>query len=247
MALSLAGVAQSSNTAKEKKGTFYLALGSHRAFYSASDIRVIRGSEPSFDFTLHKVKAEDEGGLRWKTAPQFSYRIGYYFNKKNFGIEYSYDHIKYFVKQGQRVHMTGTIQGQPQNRDTTLTANFFQMEHSDGGNYAMINLVKIWPLYAKGKGQPIIDLIGRAGVGIVNPKTNTTILGAHRDDRYHFSGYVVGTEWGARVHFLKNFYVMGSFKGAFANYNRFLIYEGLGNHHFFSGAFNYFVGGQFPL
>jgi hypothetical protein len=242
-----AGASVQAQTKNQKKGTFYLALGSHRIFYTPSDIRVIRGTSPSFDFTLENVKAKDEGGLRWKTAPEFSYTVGYYFTRKNFGIEYQYDHIKYFVTPNQRVHMNGTINGERLNKDTVLSADFFRMEHSDGGNYAMVNLVKWWPLMETKSGKPFIDLMAKAGIGIVNPKTNTTILGHHRDDKYHFSGYVMGAESGLRVHFLKHFFVTGSFKGAFANYNHFLIDEGFGQHKIFSGAFNYLVGGQFGL
>lgn len=245
---SAGAMAQEGSKAKSsKKGTFYLALGSHRIFYTPSDIRVIRGTSPSFDFTLYDVKAKDEGGLRWKTAPEFTYTIGYYFNRKKFGIEYQYDHIKYFVKQGQRVRLKGTINGEQVNKDTTLTPDFFQMEHSDGGNYAMVNFVKWFPLATDKNKAPFIDLMAKAGVGILNPKTNTTIMGIHRDDRYYFSGYVMGVETGLRVHFLKHFFITGSFKGAFANYNHFLIDQGFGQHRFYSGAFNYLLGGQFPL
>jgi hypothetical protein len=42
--------------------------------------------------------------------------------------------------------MKGTINGERLNKDTTLTDDFFKMEHSDGGNYAMVNLVKWWSL-----------------------------------------------------------------------------------------------------
>src|SRR4051812_20210370 len=74
---------------KEKKGTFYVAFGTQRIWYTNSDIHVRRSSpSPAFDFTLFNVKARDEGGFKWNTAPQFSYTIGYYFKKKNFGLEY---------------------------------------------------------------------------------------------------------------------------------------------------------------
>src|SRR5262245_26389006 len=81
-----------------KQNKFYLAFGSHRIFYTQSNIHVTRADAPQFDFTLHNVMGRDEGGLKFETAPQFSYTIGYYFTKKKFGIEYQYDHIKYFVK-----------------------------------------------------------------------------------------------------------------------------------------------------
>ena len=232
---------------KEKKGTVYFAFGSHRTFYSPSDIRLERRGDPVFDFTLYDVKAKDEGGLRFRTAPQFSYTVGYYWKQKGFGLEYHYDHIKYFMTQGQVVRMKGAINGKIYDADTSLTEDFVQLEHSDGGNYAMVNLVKWVPLAADKKGNHALDLIAKGGFGLVNPKTNTTILGNHRDDRYHISGYVIGVETGLKYSFLKHFYISGSFKGAFANYKQFLIANGYGQQRWFSAQFIYLLGGQFPL
>lgn len=246
--LSLHSMAQEpAKKAKQKKGTFYLALGSHRTFYTGSDITLQRNADPGFDFTLYNVKADDEGGLRFKTAPQFSYTVGYYFNTKGFGIEYHYDHIKYFMKQDQVVRMKGSVNGKIYDKDTTLTKDFVMLEHSDGGNYAMVNLVKWFPLMSDLKGNHALDLIAKGGFGLVNPKTNSTILGIHRDDKYHISGYVVGLETGLKYRFLKHFYVSGSFKGAFANYREFLIANGYGQQRWFSAQVIYLVGGQFPL
>ncbi len=230
---------------KEKKGYLYLAGGSHRIFYTPGDVRVIRRKDPAFDFTLEKVRARDEGGLKFETAPQFSYTIGYYFSKKKFGIEYQYDHIKYFAREGQTVRMKGTLNGVTYDQDTVVTDEFFRLEHSDGGNYAMINVVKWLPLSKKGKNPP--ELLVKGGMGIVNPKTNSRIAGHIRDDRYNLSGYVVGFELGVRVHVGKYFFATGTFKGAFANYNHFLIDGGYGKQKWFSAQFNYMIGGQFPL
>lgn len=232
---------------KEKNGVFYFAFGSHRTYYSPSDITFERRGGPVFDFTIYDVKAKDEGGLRFKTAPQFSYTVGYYFKKKKFGLEYHYDHIKYFVTQNQPVRMKGHIAGKIYDTDTTLSPDFVKLEHSDGGNYAMVNVVKWFPLAADKKGDHSLDLIAKAGFGLVNPKTNSTILGNKRDDRYHISGYVIGLETGLKYSFFKHFYVSGSFKGAFANYKQFLISNGYGHQRWFSGQFIYLIGGQFPL
>lgn len=72
-------------------------------------------------------------------------------------------------------------------------------------------------------------------------------MGYHRDDRYYISGYIIGVESGFRLHIGKTFFATGSFKGAFANYNHFLIEGGYGKHKWLSGQFNYLIGGQFPL
>jgi hypothetical protein len=230
-----------------KNGTLYMAFGSHRIFYTNSDIHLHRDGGPSFDFTLFNAKAKDEGGLKFHTAPQFSYNIGYYFNKKNFGLEYQYDHIKYFLQMGQVVHLRGSIEGHHFDQDTLLTPEFVQLEHSDGGNYGMVNVVKWIPLASDRKQKVKLDAIVKAGLGLVNPKTNTTIMGNHRDDKYHISGFVTGIETGVRFNFLKYVFVTGTFKGAYANYIDILIAGGRGHQQWFSGQLIYMLGAQFPL
>src|SRR5215218_1685094 len=107
----LSGWGQLNQSAETKNGIIYGGFGSLRIHYTNSDISFQRNSHPGFDFTLYNVKAKDEGGLRFQTAPMFSWELGYYFKEKKFGLEYHYDHIKYFVQQNQRVHMKGSING----------------------------------------------------------------------------------------------------------------------------------------
>ncbi|MDP4265162.1 MAG: hypothetical protein Q8941_21730 [Bacteroidota bacterium] len=235
------------HTKKDKNGFLYFALGSHRGFFTRCDIHVERSGSSPFNFTLEKVRARDEGGLKWETAPQFTYNIGYYFTKKKFGLEYQYDHIKYFVRQNQVVRLKGTIGNKTFNQDTLITPDFFQMEHSDGANYCMFNFVKWLPVAASKDKKFDFSVVLKAGLGFVNPKTNTTIMGVHRDDMYHLSGYITGIESGLKFLFWKHFIVMGTFKGAYADYFDFLIANGNGHHQFLSAQLIYMVGAQFPL
>ena len=240
-------IAQEREKIHTQKGIIYFAIGTQRIFYTPGNIHLRRGGNPSFDFTLYDVKAKDEGGFKWQTAPQFSYTIGYYWVKKKFGLEYQYDHIKYFVTPNQVVHMKGTINGKSYDQDTALVKDFFQLEHSDGANYAMVNFVKWFPTHVFKNEKLSLDILAKAGAGLVNPKTNSTIMGYHRDDRYHISGYVTGLEGGIRFRFLKHVFVTGTFKGTYANYSHFLIAGGWGSQKWFAGQFNYLLGAQFPL
>jgi hypothetical protein len=234
---------------KEGKGDhiLYFAFGTHRIFFTPGDIHFKSDKSPSFDFTLKKAKGQDEGGLKFNTAPQFSYYGGIYFTKKNFGLEYHYDHIKYFLKPDQVLRLQGTIAGEQYDKDTLVSSDFIKLEHSDGGNYAMVNFVKWKRLTADKKNRHYLDLVMKAGLGLVNPKTNTTIMGNHYDEKYHISGFIVGLESGLRYNFWKRVFVNGSFKLAYANYNDFLIYGGRGKQQWLSAQFNIFVGTMFPL
>lgn|GEM_PF-6332613 len=154
-------------SAHNSRGIFYFTAGFFRVFYSTSTIHVSRTSEPLFNFKLKKVKARDDGSFR--DAPQYCYAIGYYFTQKKLGIEYSFDHVKYLVRQNQAVRLEGNIEGRQYNQDTVINEDFFQLEHSDGGNYAMINFVRWLPLTSSFK-KISCELILKLGAGVVIPK-----------------------------------------------------------------------------
>jgi hypothetical protein len=237
---------QQSKSKADKPGMLYFSLGSHRAFYTPSTTRFVSKSR-DFDFTLEKLRGSDDGGVKLRSSPQYSYNFGYYSFKHNLGIEYQFDHVKYIMRPNQVARLKGQINEEQFDRDTLVHKDFVQLEHTDGANYAMINLVK-WKNLAKSRNQKrSLDLIMKAGAGIVVPKTNTTIMGEHYDDRYAVSGYVIGIEPGLRYNFLKNAFLSGTFKGAYANYTHFRIAEGWGKQKWFSAQFNLMLGVQLPL
>ncbi len=46
-----------------------------------------------------------------------------------------------------------------------------------------------------------------AGAGIVTPKTDVTLLGGERSDRFHLAGYGLNTKMGLKYEFLKRFFL----------------------------------------
>jgi hypothetical protein len=226
-----------------KSGVFYFGIGTHKIFYTKSDLHLVGNGSTPFDLTLKKVKAKDDFFLK-KTggAPQYDYKIGYYFKKKNFGIEFNFDHVKYFVRHNQTVRTTGTVNGEKIDADLPVTTYVQNFEHSDGANYALFNFVK-WKNLSNGQKPSNFDWELKAGVGPVIPKTNSTILNKHWDDRYKLAGYVVALETGLRYNY-KALFVQPSFKAAYANYTNFLIADGHGNQNWLSGQFILSVGAQ---
>lgn len=230
---------------RTKSGVLYLGVGTHKIFYTPSDLHLVGNGDPAFDFTLKKVRAKDDFFLK-KTggAPQYDYKIGYYFKKKNFGIELNFDHVKYFVKHDQSVRTVGTIDGQKIDNRIPVTTYVQNFEHSDGANYALFNFVKWKNLWSSNDVRSILDWEVKAGAGPVVPKTNSKILDKHWDDRYKIAGYVVALETGLRYSFLKNFFAEPSFKAAYANYRHFLIADGYGDQNWISAQFILSVGVQ---
>src|SRR6476659_2910685 len=123
------------------KGVLYMGFGTNLSFYSKTDLHF---HSSDFDFTLFKVRGKDDGGLKFDGggAAQYSYQVGYYFKKKNFGIEFNFDHIKYFARTDQIVHTVGTVNGQKMDEDLPITTYVQNFEHSNGGNYILLNFVK---------------------------------------------------------------------------------------------------------
>lgn len=243
LSVAFAAGAQSGN----RKGYFYFALGTHKAFYSKSDIHLVSNVAPAFDFTLQKVKAKDDFFLKGTGgAPQYDYQMGYYSTKRKFGIEFNFAHVKYLVRHNQEVRIEGTVNGQKINDPVPVTAYVQNFEHTDGANYALFNFVKRGNVsFAKQPGK--IEWGIKAGAGPVVPKTNSTVLGKHWDDHYKIAGYVVALETGLRYNFYKSFFVEPSFRGAHANYKRFLIVDGHGNQKWISAQFILSVGTRFGL
>lgn len=229
-----------------KNGVLYFGFGTNLSWYTGSDIRF---KTTAHEFTIYDVKAKDDGGLKFNNggAAQYTYQVGYYFTKKKWGIEFNFDHIKYFVTPNQVVRASGMINGNKVDGNIRLTPDTLQFEHSDGANYALFNFVKLFPITASENRKAIMDLVVKAGAGPVFPKTNSTLLGEHYDDRYKISGYVAGVEAGLRFTLLKHFYVLPSFKGAYANYTNFVVANGSGSQKWMSGHFNIIVGGQINL
>jgi hypothetical protein len=151
-----------------QKGSYYITWGYNRSTYADSDIRFVG---PGYDFTLLNAKALDfptplsefktyvDPGLL--SIPQFNFHIGY-FLKDNLSISLGWDHMKYVVKDLQTVRVTGFIDPQTSSpsirvdpayvgtfNQTPLVLDpekFVHLEHTDGYNYASIELEHYKPL-----------------------------------------------------------------------------------------------------
>lgn len=224
------------------KVEIYFGLGTNTSFYSKSDIHLHSYNKMLLDVKLHNVRGRDDRGLSLNGgAPQYNIQLGIYYAQKKWGAEFGFDHIKYFVRQNQKVHVEGMVNGAYVNIDTALTPELLKLEHSDGANYAIFKLVKRLSLSNKSNVNRL-NLLIKAGAGPVIPKTNSTVLGKHRDDRYHIAGYVVALETGLMYKFPKEFFFEWNVKAAYANYRRFLIADGYGSQQWCALHFALLLG-----
>ncbi|MFV8326154.1 hypothetical protein [Flavobacterium sp. ZS1P14] len=213
------------------KGKFFVSWGGNRDNYTKSDA-TFRGKD--YNFTLDNMIAHDKP-KGWHvdyinpskmTIPQTNFRMGYFIND-HYSIAVGLDHMKYVMTQDQTLNMTGTISGNApydgvyDNTPTVMTESFLLYEHTDGLNYVNTEFSRhddISSLFKIGNTDKIqINLTKGAGVGLLYPKTNTTLLGKPRHDDFHVSGYGTSLKAGLNITFFKHFYIQGELKGGYIN------------------------------
>lgn len=248
--------AQDSTIAKKKKvhGTFYVMWGYHKDYYTRSDVRFEDSKTDDYDFTMHNAKAHDSRDMddlfnKPLTVPQYVFYGGYFFNNKgDWGIEAGWDHLKYIVTEGQTVHMSGQIRGTQYDQDTTVNYNFFHYEHTNGNNYLTVSLVKRNVLYKSINGHHKVSALFKAGGGLLIPKTESMVLGNHRDGPFRVAGYVFTLGTSIRYDIYRYFFLEAGMKGAYARYTYDKIYaEGRARHNFLSGQLILSAGINIPL
>ncbi|CAM3444468.1 Outermembrane protein [Flavobacterium longum] len=260
------GIAQEKTPEKyaaHNKGKFFINWGGNREAYSKSDIRFWGNG---YDFTLNNVRAHDKpkgmhvdyiDPLRM-TIPQTNLRIGYYFTDK-YNISIGVDHMKYVMTQNQVAEMTGSISGhspyngQYQNHPMVLTEEFLKFEHTDGLNYINTELTRMddvthflgWDI-----DKIQLNTVLGAGVGLLYPKTNTTLMGLERHDQFHVAGYGADIKTGLNVTFFKHYFIQTEIKGGYINMPDIRTTFSEDDHasqHFNFVQWNLVVGGIFRV
>lgn len=260
------GIAQEQTPEKyaaHNKGKFFINWGGNREAYSKSDIRFWGNG---YDFTLNNVRAHDKpkgmhldyiDPLRM-TIPQTNLRIGYYFTDK-YNISIGVDHMKYVMTQNQIAEMTGNISGhspfngQYQNHPMVLTEEFLKFEHTDGLNYINTELTRMddithflgWDI-----DKIQLNTVLGAGVGLLYPKTNTTLMGLERHDQFHVAGYGADIKTGLNVTFFKHYFIQTEIKGGYINMPDIRTTFSEDDHasqHFNFVQWNLVVGGIFRV
>ncbi len=218
---------QASGQKKEKliKG-MYLQWGYNAEVYTKSTIhfKMSNGN----DFKLHHVTAHDKGDYdaifknpEQVSIPQYNYRIGFYINSKHTkAIEINFDHTKYVVTDGQKVHVTGTIDGNKVDADCVLNpATFLHFEHTDGANWLHINYVSQYMLAKTHSGaRPLLTGVVKAGAGINIPRTDFTWRGDRLNNNFHVAGYNISAEGGLRLYMMRKLFLELTGKTGYVRY-----------------------------
>nr|WP_220485262.1 hypothetical protein [Flavobacterium sp. SOK18b] len=213
------------------KGKFFVSWGGNRDSYTKSDV-TFKGKD--YNFTLDNITADDKP-KGWHidylnptrmTIPQTNLRLGYFIND-HYSIAIGVDHMKYVMTQEQTANISGTISaGTPydgvyNNSPIVLSKDFLMYEHTDGLNYVNTefsrhdDISKLFKIKNTDKIQ--VNVTEGLGLGLLYPKTNTTLLGKERHDDFHVSGFGTSLKAGLNVTFFKHFYIQGELKGGYIN------------------------------
>lgn len=204
----------------------YLQWGYNTEWYTNSTIhfKMSNGN----NFTLHHAKAHDKPDFDAVvknpveiSIPQYNYRFGFYLNKKHTkALELNFDHTKYVVTDGQKVHVTGIIDGIHVDGDSVLNdQTFLHFEHTDGANWLHINYVQQKTLFTTyKKSRPLITFLWKVGAGINIPRSDFTWRGDRLNNDFHIAGYNFAAEAGGRIYPFKKLFFEFTGKTGFVKY-----------------------------
>jgi len=246
-----------------KKGDFFAYWGWNRAAYTTSDIR-FHGSD--YDFTLQDVVAKDrQSPFNFRTyfsptrltIPQYNFRIGYFITD-HYSISLGADHMKYVLQNYiddklQNVEINGQIQnsgtaydGNYAHDTISLAPDFLLFEHTDGLNYENVELRRFDVLF--GRKNFTFSATEGIGVGVLVPRTNTTLLKNARYDEFHLAGFGTGMVVALNMTYFKHFFIQSEWKGGFINMpdiRTTMHKEDRATQHFWFSQYNIVFGARF--
>jgi len=237
--LSLTANAKTTKNKKNRTGSLYLSWGYNGEWYTRSTVHVHQSG--GNDYELIHVHAHDHEG--WNTGvlnkalsiPQYNYRLGYYFNKKqDLGIEINFDHTKYLIVDNQDVRIQGTRNGTPITPGTInySATNGFYYYLNNGANFLLFNIVKRVQLYHDQTNNLRLDLTGKVGIGPVIPHVQNEFFGEENHSGFQFGGWNTGVETALRATIYRYAYVEFSQKVDYARYSNLNVYEGTAKQNF---------------
>ncbi len=237
-----------------KEKNWYASWGYSRQQYAPSDIHI---TQPGLgnNYTVHQATAQDFPANPGQTlqsiaslnltTPQENIRIGRYLNaEKTFAIELNLDHSKFNTNIGQTAYVSGVapngIGGQKINQNVVLNAQTFDYELHNGLNHIMVNGVWLHHLFGPEQKPGDMQLISRAGAGILLPHSEITVDGQgantgpkdqniccfSSNDWWQVNGWTAGVEIGGRYRITESMYLELTAKEAYGVLHHVPVYQG---------------------
>lgn len=245
-----------------RKGQAFVSWGWNKSAFTHSDIR-FKGVD--YDFTLQKVHAADRPtsfsfgtylSPSSLTLPQTNLKVGFFLSD-HYVVTMSFDHMKYVVSNDQYVGIEGYIDveesnynGEYHGEEIFLDHRFVRYEHTDGLNFWNVGFSRWDDIVRIEKLKSTFSFTEGVAMGILYPRTNSTILGKDRHDKFHVSGYGVDLHVGLNLNLLKYFFLQVDARGGIIHMPWIRTTdskddEARQHFGFLSGSFSF--GAQFPL
>ena len=224
-----------------EKGKVYINWGYNISWYNDSDIHfsgqghdfvlynVVAHDRPS-KLSLDYIKP-----TTW-SIPQFNFRFGYFISDK-YSISIGWDHMKYVADDYQTVKMYGYLDpsivsdtlmqtnmgklnakysssGLYNQVDVEMTPDdFIHYEHTDGLNYASIDIERYIELWQCSKYDRFgITLVTGAGAGLIIPRTDAHLFGSGENHFWNVAGWGSSLKIGLQINLTKLIYLQSDFK-----------------------------------
>lgn len=233
IALLFSFISTSSAGVLNKKGMWSFFYGYNRSTYSNSDYHL---TGDGYDFTLRDVEATDAPTelapypylAPWGVSvPQNTTRFGYYLTD-DLAISFGNDHMKYVMVNNQTVGINGTIDasasathaGTYTGSDTkTIDGSLLIFEHTDGLNFVSVELEHFLPLWRNASDTKALTFMYGPGIALMYPKTNATLFGRERHDKFHVAGYGYSVKLGLEFNFTEHLFARLVLKNGHINMN----------------------------
>ena len=155
----------------------------------------IRSKDTDTELDLGPVSFADESS---RSPWYYGWRVTRGFEQCPWlGIEAEFIHAKAISDPNEVVRVRGRISGQPIDLSQALGSTLPRFELSHGLNVLMGNAVLHWPIVRR-NGQPLVEIVGRAGAGPGIPHVEATFMG-HSTDRYELGGWAIAGSVGADI------------------------------------------------
>ncbi len=230
------------NSINRKK--IYFQWGYNRSWYQHSNLH-LKG--PGYEFELRNLRASDRPTSAFElfstylnptkiSIPQFNFRIGFYV-KPRLSISIGWDHMKYVMVQNQVVQIRGDISSKAlnpavntekfarhydENSQIIVTQDLLIFEHTDGFNYAPLEMDYHIPLITSTDCFLSLDYFIGLGAGPVIPRSDVRLFGIGLNNKWNLAGYGLSIRNGIQLNLSRHIYLEANFKAGRTNLNRIL-------------------------
>jgi hypothetical protein len=218
-----------------REGNFFTYWGYNFSWYNKSDIH-FKG--PGYNFTLKDVLAYNRPSklnLDYLnpgviTVPQFNFHVGYFISD-NYSVSIGWDHMKYVMEVPQTLKIDGYIDSQVSNpgiptgkyagvydnQSLTVDEDMLTFEHTDGFNYASVEVQRHDDIYVSHSGKSNLTMETGLGAGLMVPRSDVRLFGVGQNNYWNIAGYGVSVKAGLKYYFTRRFYLQNSLKTGWTN------------------------------